>query len=178
MVGSHKIEKDHTLDGINTKCLHQMGSRPAFNAPLPSVPHNSTTVRPPVVRPPSPTVHPERVSPPKPVPRRDPRLLAVRIEKKQAVPFSKKVLEDHGITQPQGNPKYFAPGQQFNPMLDLLPGSQKSRLWTAENRQGFLQATPLHHSSTAKGVPTSAPKDEASWIQRGSLVLWVQKGLV
>merc|ERR1711978_148029 len=55
---------------------------------------------PPVVRPPSPTVRPERTSPPKPVPKRDPRLLAVRIEKKQAAPFSKKVLEDHGITQP------------------------------------------------------------------------------
>ena len=106
---------------------------------------------PPVVRPPSPTVRHERASPPKPVPRRDPRLLAVRIEKKQAVPFSKKVLEDHGITQPQGNPKYFAPGQQFSPMLDLLPGSQKSRLWAAENRQGFLQATPLHQEPPRVG---------------------------
>ena len=105
----------------------------------------------PIVRPPSPTVRPERVSPPKPVPRRDPRLLAVRIEKKQAVPFSKKALEDHGITQPQGNPKYFAPGQQFSPMLDLLPGSQKSRLWSAENRQGFLQASPLHQEPPRVG---------------------------
>ena len=106
---------------------------------------------PPVVRPPSPTVRPERTSPPKPVPKRDPRLLAVRIEKKQAVPFSKKVLEDHGITQPQGNPKYFAPGQQFSPMLDLLPGSQKSKLWTAENRQGFLQASPLQQEPSRVG---------------------------
>merc|ERR1719220_1479653 len=36
-------------------------------------------------------------------------------------------------------------------MLDLLPGSQKSRLWAAENRQGFLQATPLHQEPPRVG---------------------------
>ena len=98
----------------------------------------------PLPRPPSPTVRPERESPPKPAggKRRDPRLQAVRIEKKSSMPFSKKVLEDRGIVLPQGNPKYFAPGQHFSPMLDILPGSRQSKLWAAENREGFLTASP------------------------------------
>ena len=91
-------------------------------------------------RPPSPTVRPERPSPPKATGKvRDPRLQAVRIERKSAMPFSKKVLEDRGIVQPQGNPKYFSPGQNFSPMLEVLPGS---KLWTAENRQQLFAVGP------------------------------------